>query len=751
MQVMRQAKDSPFRLASYFRRFGSFFTNVVLQVKMYRHPLRGMAHAIIFYAFLVYVVHSLSQIIAGVAWLPLKNSGLNPYDFSLVDMLQFPSSSVIGATLESLDHQSTAFILIGLIGSIAIIANFFTRIRISSKKGSLRLHNSPALQWCSIGILLPLIIVAFTIILANGRIFYEDILYYISLLVFLALSVFAIRRWFLQGEGLDVPSRQSLIVLMLISLLMMSTIGLLSSQNYLLGDREPRLLSAQVLIGLFAGNDRYAWQASSHFFWWMHLMSVYLFLVYIPISKHAHLLFAPLNYFFIPHRKPGELALLNLETADSDDDETNNFGAKKIHDFSWLNILDGLSCIECGRCTVECPAHRTGKLLDPKKIMTDLKLVTQLNGQDKNLTNGHIKDEVLNENLTTEEEIWACTACNACVEACPVGNNQLDAIIEMRRHLVLNEGSMSMELQNALNNIEKQSNPWGISAEQRSDWCKDLNVKTMAENMQADVLYWVGCAASFDDRNKKIARSFVSIMQEANVNFAILGNEEKCTGDSARRAGNEYLYQTLAKNNIETLNKYKFKKIVTACPHCFNTLGNEYQQLGGDYQVQHHSEFIAQLIDQKKISVHAENKKNLATRRMVYHDACYLGRMNEVYEEPRKIIRETLGNSIGEAKDHHANSLCCGAGGAQMWMEEKKTKMNHVRSRQLINTGADTIATACPFCMTMISDGVKSERMDEQIAVVDVAEVVHIGMEMKKNPAIIKEKMKSSGFQAKDH
>ena len=329
----------------------------------------------------------------------------------------------------------------------------------------------------------------------------------------------------------------------------------------------------------------------------------------------------------------------------------------------------------------------------------------------------------------TEEELWACTSCHACVEACPVGNNQLDAIMDLRRNLVLTESRFPAELQGAFQNMENQSNPWGIGAHTRADWCSDMGVKKLAEDSNVDVLYWAGCAASFDERNKKIARSFVSIMQNADINFGILGAEENCTGDSARRGGNEYLYQTLAQQNIETLNKYNVKKIVTACPHCFNTLKNEYPQMGGKYKVQHHSDFIDDLISKKKIKLDKEKVQEYQKRRSTYHDSCYLGRYNEIYEEPRSLVKQALGMDLAEASDHHSNSLCCGAGGAQMWMEEEGERVNVKRTRQLVDTGADTIATACPFCITMISDGVKSDKLADEVKVLDIAELVAASME----------------------
>ena len=433
-------------------------------------------------------------------------------------------------------------------------------------------------------------------------------------------------------------------------------------------------------------------------------------MVYVPLSKHSHLIFAPINFFLLKDRPWGQISMLNLE------DENAVWGARNVSQLQWTSLLDSVSCIECGRCTIVCPANRTGKPLDPKKIMVDIKHSMLENKtallHSKNGGDGEIQS-LIGDPYITEEELWGCTSCHACVEACPVGNNQLDAILDMRRNLVLAEANFPAELQTAFTNMENQSNPWGISAASREEWCADLDVKKMAQDSNVDVLYWAGCAASFDERNKKIARSFVSILKKAGVNFGILGNEENCTGDSARRGGNEYLFQTLAQKNIETFNKYKVKNIVTACPHCYNTLKNEYGQLGGNYNVQHHSDFIDDLIKDKKINLDETKVEESKDRRATFHDSCYLGRYNEIYEEPRNIVKKSFGMDLSEPSDSKRNSLCCGAGGAQMWMEEKYERVNDKRTSQLIDTGADTIATACPFCVTMITDGVKNKHLSE--------------------------------------
>jgi Fe-S oxidoreductase len=438
-------------------------------------------------------------------------------------------------------------------------------------------------------------------------------------------------------------------------------------------------------------------------------------MIYVPRSKHGHLIFAPFNYFLITDESRGQMRFIDLESEDA------VWGAANASELPWKSLLDSLSCIECGRCTLECPANRTGKPLDPKKIMVDIKH-SLIEHSSEIIAHGgeeRAPSPIIGADMITDEELFSCTTCFACVEACPVGNNQLRAIYEGRRNLVLSENRFPSGLQNAFVNMENNGNPWGVGSAGRADWAHGLNVTTMAENSEVEYLYWVGCAGSFDERNKKISKSLVKIMQRAGVKFSILGTEEKCTGDSARRAGNEYLYQMLASENIETLNRYNVKKIVTQCPHCYNTIRNEYPLFGGDYEVIHHSDLINDLISNGKLQL-KKREKTLAA----YHDSCYLGRYNDIYSSPRNILKNTGFELPLEASDHHENSMCCGAGGAQMWMEEKYDRVNSLRAGQLLDTGAEQIATACPFCMIMLSDGVRARDESDTISVRDIAEMV---------------------------
>ncbi len=701
------------QIASIEARLRSVLLNVLFQFKLFKHPVRGIMHAFIFYGFLSYTIHTVNQMIAGNGWFFLKHSGFDPYSFRLTDYIWLGFSP----------SMTTASLLFsGLIGTIALTVLTMYSVKLGKR---VNWRTSPLIQWFFLSMLCLETAGLVLVLVGSGTPFYEAIVQHFSLLVLISLVFFAYRRWIRRAKGLDVPSSQSAIVLLMISSLMLSTLASSAALVYLNGQSHAiwiEKLSLSILQSL-GMNDIHTATAVQNFSWWLHICTVYLFMVYVPLSKHSHLVFAPINYFLIKKRPAGQMSFMNLESEDA------VWGASNVAELQWTNLLDGLSCIECGRCTIECPAHQTGKPLDPKKIMVDTKH-SLLENQKSLLNENGIKPATLiGTPFITEEELWGCTSCHACVEACPVGNNQLDAIMDMRRNLVLSESRFPPELQTAFQNMENQSNPWGIGAHSRADWCSDMNVKIMAEDANVDILYWVGCAGSFDERNKKISRSFASIMQKAGVNFGILGSEENCTGDSARRGGNEYLFQTLAQQNIETFDRYKVKKIVTACPHCYNTLKNEYPQMGGNYKVQHHSDFIDDLIQEKKIKMDDTKVNEFSKRRATYHDSCYLGRYNEIYEEPRKLAKKSLGLELAEPSDHHRTSLCCGAGGAQMWMEEKHERVNIKRTEQLIDTGADTIATACPFCITMISDGVKSKKLAEDVRVLDIAELVAASIE----------------------
>jgi Fe-S oxidoreductase len=459
------------------------------------------------------------------------------------------------------------------------------------------------------------------------------------------------------------------------------------------------------------------------FFWWGHIVLVLAFLNYLPYSKHFHVLSSVPNVFFSSLKPKGALTPINLQ-----DETLTKFGVGDIEDLTWKQLLDGYTCTECGRCESVCPANLTGKPLSPRKIIVDTRRRTA--EKSPLMLAGTLEqhpetaEKTLLDNYITEDELWSCTTCMACVNECPVMIEHVDEIIDLRRGLVLNESRFPPELKTVFDNLERNYTPWGFSHSTRADWAEGLNIPKMAEVGDAknvDVLFWVGCAGSYDARYQKVSIAFSKLMQHAGISFAILGTEEKCNGDAARRMGNEYLAQTMMTENIDTLNRYNVKKIVATCPHCFHSLAKEYPQFGGKFDVVHHTDFLNQLVEEGKITIAAEQKK---TETVTYHDSCYLARYNDVTETPRSTL-EATGAQLVEMPRTKDKGLCCGAGGGQMWMEEHHGKrINIERTEEALSTGASTIASACPFCMTMMNDGVKAKEAAETVQVKDVAEIL---------------------------
>ena len=451
-------------------------------------------------------------------------------------------------------------------------------------------------------------------------------------------------------------------------------------------------------------------------FWWTHALLVLGFLNYLPYSKHLHVVVSLPNVFLSNTSGPGVIGAMKPMDLESD---LAVFGAKDITDLSWKSLLDGFACTECGRCTSVCPANLTGKLLSPRKIVINVRERVEAEAKGD-----HSKS--LLDDFISEEELWSCTTCRACVQECPVSIDQLSVILELRRNLVLGESRFPEEILPAFESMEQRGSPWAFDPGDRAKWADGLDIPTMAEmaerNERPEVLYWVGCMGSFDDRAKQTTVAFAKILKAAGVNFAILGQEEKCNGDAARRMGNEYLYQMLAKENIATLDRYGVKTVVTACPHCFHQIGNEYPQFGGNYDVVHHSTYIESLMAAGRVPIREDLHGPVRT--FTYHDSCYLGRYNDVYDAPREAMRKALPTlNLVEMPRSKDRGLCCGAGGGRMFMEEKVGKrINAERAEEAIATGADAIAVACPFCMTMMADSIKSR--DTQVEVYDVAEVV---------------------------
>jgi len=407
--------------------------------------------------------------------------------------------------------------------------------------------------------------------------------------------------------------------------------------------------------------------------------------------------------------------------------DIENIGVSNIEDFTWKQLFDLDACTVCGRCTSVCPANATGKQLDPREIVLKIGQVMSESGSPpvsatvSNTTDLKVSSSSVFE-LITPEEIWACTSCKACDEICPVNIEILDKILDIRRHLALMASEFPAELGKAYVAMENSSNPWGSSQEKRLDWTKELDfdvpVLGQPGTETAEYLYWIGCAGAFDDRNIHVTRAVATLLHRANISYAVLGPKEQCTGDSARRTGNEFVYQQLAIENIKTMNSYNIKKVITQCPHCFNTIANEYPQLGGDYEVIHHSQLLTELVSSGRIEVGTSEKPYSIT----YHDSCYLGRHNDIYMAPREIVGSIGGIEIREMKRQGTQSFCCGAGGGRMWMEESEgRKINIERVTEAVETGADEVAVACPFCYIMMDDGIKELGKDENVRVRDVS------------------------------
>ena len=539
--------------------------------------------------------------------------------------------------------------------------------------------------------------------------------------VFLFVLVWAaIRRWGVRPSRLrfDLTQKpEAAIILVLIGLLMVLTL-LTGAFSWVASNGEAY---SGAVVGSAIGRLFESWGLAGGvanglhgLSWWAHLGLILGFSLYIPLSKHMHIIAAPLSFMARPLEARGTLSTpLDLETAES-------FGAAKVQEFTWKELLDGYACSVCGRCTDNCPANISGKILSPMHIVENLKEHVLEVGPGILKGDDQQESKPLISRWIEEEALWDCLTCGACVQECPVGVEHVETIVDMRRHLVMEQAKMPDTAMAALTSMEQRGHPWRGTTFSRTDWAEGMDVKTLAEHPEAEVLFWVGCTPALEQRSRSVARSMASVLKRAGVDFAILGAEETCSGDPARRMGNEYLYQIMAQQNIETFKRYNVRKIVTICPHCFNVIKNEYPHLGGEYEVMHYSEFISELIDQGAITPVVPVETTVA-----YHDSCYLGRHNGVFDAPRRIAKAIPGVELVEMERRRERGFCCGAGGGHMWIEESRgERVNHVRTDQFLETKADAVGVSCPFCLQMFEEGIESKGLKGEKRARDLLEIL---------------------------
>lgn len=539
------------------------------------------------------------------------------------------------------------------------------------------------------------------------------------IVAFFRRFVFKISR--LQGDKSEV--RDAIIVLVSIFIITFALLITKSAKISTDGLEEWAFMPlSSICSSLFSVNKAFVFY---NVFWWIHIILIYFFMNYLYYSKHFHVFTSFQNVFF---RDPNYF--LKLNKIDFDEQTSERFGVQDFEDFGWKSLHDSFSCTHCGRCDNVCPANSTGKELSPRQIIVQIRrrtvekgsVILKMNKNQNDSLNFQQK-QILEKNFIGDYEdfnsLWQCTTCGACMYECPITIEHLIPIIEMRRSQVLMEAKFPPLLQNVFSNLENNGAPWQFSQMERANWAERLNVSIASEVKDFEYLFWVGCAGSYDERAKKIARSFVQILNKANINYAILGNEELCNGDLARRTGNEYLADYLIKTNVRVFKKYNIKKILTICPHCFNIFKNEYPDYGISVEVIHHTSFIYNLLTEGKINLSSLNSS------VVYHDSCYLGRYNSIFDEPREILKTIFNDNLKEPKRHRDKGFCCGAGGGMMFLEETKGKrVNIERTEELLNTHPEIIALNCPFCMTMINDGIRTKKQENLVKVQDIAEIV---------------------------
>lgn len=528
-------------------------------------------------------------------------------------------------------------------------------------------------------------------------------------LAILGIGMTAARRWIARPKAL-VYSREASLVLVAIFVILVS--GFLV-EGWRIAATDDPWASWSPFGNLFARASRAfmsveAMKTAHATTWWFHLALAFGFLAWAPYTKMAHVLTSTLNIY------TARLAPIGANLRKVDFESEEKLGIHSLAGFTWKDLLDLDACTECGRCTEACPANRVGKVLSPRDIILDLQRLAHVENADFS------QPYVGATPALSIESMWECTTCGACVEACPVSIEQMPKIVDTRRYLVMEDAEFPDTMQQALTSVETRGHPFRGTAFSRVDWAQGLPIATMAEARDADVLLWIGCGGALVERNQKIVRSLAQLLTKAGVSFAILGREEKCTGDPARRIGNEFLFEQLAQENIATLDRYKVKTIVTSCPHCFNTFRNEYPQFGGRYEVFHHSEYLAKLVDEGKLTGLTPTDK-----KVTFHDPCYLGRHNGVYDAPRQLVQLSTGAAPIEMAQSRASGFCCGGGGGMSFIDEPPNqRVNQERARQILETDADIVAVGCPFCTTMLEDAINARRGDREVQVMDVAELL---------------------------
>ena len=547
-----------------------------------------------------------------------------------------------------------------------------------------------------------------------GKILYLNYLEILTVLVLIALSAALYRRWITSPKRLSyslTKKPESIIIILLIGLLMLTHL-LSETFNHLTNNNTDfYIISNPISNQIQHLNLSKSLSFTLHdIFWWTHLLTILSFAIYIPLSKHMHLLASPLSFFFTSLNNTGVIDTpKNLETLET-------FGANNLKTFKPKQIIDFFACAVCGRCSEVCPTALTDKQLSPMFLINNLMDSTTNNSISDN---PNLNEGVINKNVT-ETEIWDCLTCGACVNECPVGIDHITPIIEMRRHLVMEKAKMPETAESTLLSLEQRGHPWRGTTYTRSDWHENLKVKTLSDNPNAEYLLWIGCTGALVERNQLVTKSIVNVLNYAKLDYAILSNEETCTGDPAKRIGNEYLFQILANQNIQSFIKYDVKKIITHCPHCLNTIKNEYPALGFKAKVYSYTEILQNLIEQKAIIPILDNGKSTA-----YHDPCYLGRHNNIYDQPRNIVDSIPGLKRMEMCRNKDKALCCGAGGGHMWIEESNNKrVSHLRTNDFLETEADILTVACPFCLQMFEESLSSKSLDENKSVKDIAELL---------------------------